>query len=278
MCAIDPVSGPRGMRRSFPASAGDRAFLGMSLLLFAAGATASIVGGVSMSAMGGMPMPGGWTLSMTWTRGCGQTWPGVATGFLGMWMAMMPAMMLPSLGPTLWRYRDEAGRAGAARPGLLAALAGTGYFLVWNAVGVAVFPLGAAVATVELQHPTLARAVPALGGAVVLLAGALQFSSWKRRRLIACAALSGGNRAPPACAAAAWRAGLRLGWHCSASCVGFTAILLVLGAMDLRVTALVTLAITAERLVPTRHHASRTIGLLTVVAGGVLIVGGIEPA
>lgn len=277
MCAIDPVSGPRGMRRVLPASAGDRAFLGVSVLLFAAGTTASIVGGVSMSAMGGMPMPGGWTLSMTWTRGCGQTWPGVATGFLGMWMAMMLAMMLPSLGPTLWRYRDAAGRVGAARPGLLAALAGTGYFLVWNAFGAAVFPLGAALAALAMQQPVLARAVPSATGAVVLLAGALQFSSLKSRRLAACGGLSSGDGSLPIRAAAAWRAGLRLGWHCSGSCIGFTAVLLVRGVMDLCVMALITASITAERLVPARHGAARIVGLAALVAGGVLIIRGIGP-
>lgn len=277
MCASDPVSGPRGMRRMLPASAGDRAFLGVSVLLFAVGATASIAGGVSMSAMGGMPMPGGWILSMTWTRGCGQTWPDVAASFLGMWMAMMLAMMLPSLVPALWRYRAALGRAGAARPGPLATLAGAGYFLVWNAFGAAVFPLGAVLAAIELRQPALARAVPLVSGAVVLLAGAFQFSPWKTRRLDACGGLSSGDGSLPVRAAAAWRAGLRLGWHCSGNCVGFTAILLVLGAMDLGVMALVTVAITAERLVPARHGATRTIGLVMLVAGGALIVRGIGP-
>ena len=55
--------------------------------------------------MDGMPMPGGWTMSMTWMRMPGQTWPGAAASFLGMWIVMMVAMMLPSLVPMLWRYR-----------------------------------------------------------------------------------------------------------------------------------------------------------------------------
>jgi hypothetical protein len=40
-----------------------------------------------MSAMG-MPMPGGWTMSMAWMRMPGQTWLGAATSFLGMWVVM----------------------------------------------------------------------------------------------------------------------------------------------------------------------------------------------
>ena len=67
-----------------------------------------------MSAMGEMPMPGGWTMSMAWMRMPGQTWPGAAASFLGMWVVMMVAMMLPSLVPMLWRYRQARtrGRAG----------------------------------------------------------------------------------------------------------------------------------------------------------------------
>jgi hypothetical protein len=52
----------------------ERAFFGVSALLFAASAAATIVWCASMSAMGGMPMPGGWTMSMAWMRMPGQTW------------------------------------------------------------------------------------------------------------------------------------------------------------------------------------------------------------
>jgi predicted metal-binding membrane protein len=47
--------------------------------------------------MGEMPMPGRWTMPMAWMRMPGQTWPGAAASFLGMWVVMMVAMMLPSL-------------------------------------------------------------------------------------------------------------------------------------------------------------------------------------
>jgi predicted metal-binding membrane protein len=85
--------------------ASQRAFLGVSGLLFAASAAATIGWSASMPAMCGMPMPGGWTMSMAWMRMPGQTWSGAAASFLGMWVVMMVAMMLPSLVPMLWRYR-----------------------------------------------------------------------------------------------------------------------------------------------------------------------------
>ncbi len=71
------------------------AFFGAALLLFIASTAITVVWCRSMSAMGGMPMAGGWTLSMTWMRMPGQTWAGVTTKFLGMWVVMMMAMMLP---------------------------------------------------------------------------------------------------------------------------------------------------------------------------------------
>jgi predicted metal-binding membrane protein len=81
-------------------------FLGISALIFAASAAVTIVWCASMSSMGGMTMPGGWTMSMTWMRMPGQSWPGAAASFLGMWIVMMVAMMLPSLVPMLARYRQ----------------------------------------------------------------------------------------------------------------------------------------------------------------------------
>src|ERR1700741_312249 len=145
----------------------ERAFFGVSALLFAASAAMTIVWCASMSAMGEMPMPGGWTMSMAWMRMPGQTWPGAAASFLSMWVVMMVAMMLPSLVPMLWRYRQAVGRTGETRLGRLTALVGVGYFFVWTVFGMAAFPLGVALAAVEMQLPALARAVPSAIGVVV---------------------------------------------------------------------------------------------------------------
>src|ERR1700726_2077688 len=122
-----------------------RAFLGVSTLIFAASAAVTIVWCASMSALGEMPMPGGWTMSMAWMRMPGQTWPRAAASFLGMWIVMMVAMMLPSLVPMLWRYRQAVGRPGETRLGPLTALVGVGYFFVWTVVGMAAFTMGIAL-------------------------------------------------------------------------------------------------------------------------------------
>src|SRR5947209_7224756 len=166
--------------------ASQQACFGVSPLLFAASAAMTIIWCASMSAMGGMPMPGGWTMSMAWMRMPGQTWQGAAASFLGMWVVMMVAMMLPSLVPMLWRYRRAVGRFGEARLDRLTTLVGVGYYFVWTVFGMAAFPLGVALATVEVQQPALARAVPLAVGAIVLIAGALQFTAWKARHLARC--------------------------------------------------------------------------------------------
>ena len=254
--------------------ASERAFLGISVLLFAASATATIGSGVSMSAMGGMAMPGGWTMSMAWMRMPGQSWPGAAATFVAMWSVMMAAMMLPSLVPMLRRYRRAVGGVGAARLALLTALVAAAYFLVWNLAGLVAFPLGAALAAAEMQWPALARAVPAVVGVVVLAAGALQFTGWKARRLACCRAVPGCGLTVSPDVAIAWRHGLHLGLDCLTCCVGPTAILLAVGVMDLRAMAVVTAAITAERLAPAGDRVARLTGAAAVMAGLILLMRG----
>jgi len=243
----------------------------VAALLFTASAATTIVWCGSMSAMGEMPMPGGWTMSMAWMRMPGQTWPGAAASFLGMWVVMMVAMMLPSLVPMLRHYQRAVGKAGETRLGWLTALVSLGYFFVWTVVGLAAFPLGVAAAAVEMQKPVLARAVPVAVGAVVLMGGALQLTRWKARQLACCREAPGPGRALPADAGTAWRHGLGLGVHCTHCCAGLTAILLVIGVMDLRAMAVVTAAITLERLAPAGAQVARAVGAVAVGAGLVLI-------
>ncbi|RKT13885.1 putative metal-binding membrane protein [Paraburkholderia sp. RAU2J] len=247
-------------------------FVGVCMLCLAASAAATIIGSASMAAMGDTPMPGGWTMSTLWTRMCGQTWAEVAASFIGMWIVMMVAMMLPSLVPMLWRYREAVGRATQARAGWLTVLVAVGYFVVWTALGVVVFGLGAVFAALVTRVPALARAVPGAIGVVVLIAGALQFTGWKARQLECCRNAPGRCRKLPADACTAWRHGLRLGLHCGCCCAGLTAILLVVGVMDLRAMAVVTTAITSERLLPGGKRVAQVIGTVVVGAGMVLIV------
>jgi predicted metal-binding membrane protein len=247
------------------------AFFSVSALVLAASAAGTIIWCASMSAMGEMSMPGGWTMSMVWMRMPGQTWPAAGASFMGMWVVMMVAMMLPCLVPMLWRYRQALAHTGKRRLGPLTALVGVGYFFVWTVFGMIAYPAGVALAAVEMQQPALANAVPTAAGVVVLIAGGLQFTVWKARQLACCRAAPGRGCKLPADAGTAWRCGLHLGVHCSSCCAALTAILLVVGVMDLRVMAVVTAATTLERLAPAGERVARAIGAL-VVGSGMLLV------
>ena len=209
-------------------------------------------------------------MSMAWMRMPGQTWPVAAAAFVAMWTAMMIAMMLPSLVPMLGRYRQAVDRVGAARLDVLTAVVAIGYFAVWSALGAAIFPLGAVLAVAQMRLPALARAVPIAAGVVVMLAGAVQLTAWKARHL-AFGRDTARVRALPADAGAAWRHGVCLGVHCSYCCAGLTASFLALGVMDLRVMAVVTVAITVERLAPAGARVARVVGVVGIGAGVQLI-------
>jgi predicted metal-binding membrane protein len=249
------------------------AFWGVSALVFAASTAGTIAWCASMSgaAMPEMPMPGGWTMSMAWMRMPGQTWAGAAASFLGMWVVMMVAMMLPSLLPMLRRYRAAVRTgAGRSRLGRLTAIVGLGYFFVWTLFGVAVFPLGVALAELEMKAAPLARAVPFAVGAVVLLGGLLQLTAWKARQL-ACCRDAGCGHTLAADALTAWRHGLRLGVHCCRCCAGLMAILLCIGVMDLRAMLIIAAAITIERVAPAGERVARGTGAVFAAAGLVLV-------
>ncbi|WP_043203980.1 DUF2182 domain-containing protein [Paraburkholderia acidipaludis] len=248
-----------------------RVWIGVAALVFSAATAMTIAICVSMASKGGVPMAGGWTMSMAWARMCGQTWGGAATAFVGMWTAMTVAMMLPVLAPALRRSHGAA----AGRGGVLcvtgAALA-AGYFAVWIGMGAALYPAGTALAGLALRTPALARAVPWGSGVALLMAGWFQASAVKMRYLACCRAATSCAPAARSGARAALRHGVRLGLHCSGCCAGFTVMLLAVGVMDLRAMACAAAAIFAERFAPGGERVARTTGLLIVAAGLVMIL------
>jgi predicted metal-binding membrane protein len=216
----------------------------------------------SMSAMPGMEMPGGWTMSMAWMRMPGQSWSGAAATFLGMWTVMMVAMMLPVLVPALARYR--AANRGHGRLGRQTSLVAAGYFTVWTLSGCAAYPPCVALAEAAMRVPELSHAMPFATALAVMGAGLLQFTPWKARALASC-------RETPACCGprtreSAWRLGLRLGMKCAQCCLGPTAVLLAVGVMELRAMAVVAGVIAAERLAPADRRVAQISGAIAVTA------------
>ena len=218
-----------------------------------------------------MPMPGAELVSMMWTRMPDQSWPGAAASFVGMWVAMLLPMMLPAVAPVLWRHRQAAAVSGATSPGARTAIAGAGYASVWALLGVAVFPLGASVAELVMAEPALRHALPIAVGFVVVIAGAIQLTSWKARRLACCRQESRCHALRQAGAGDAWRDGTRLGLRCIACCGNLMLIPLVIGVMDMSVMAAVGAAIAVERLAPRGERVARVTGVMIVATGALLV-------
>ncbi|WP_322048812.1 DUF2182 domain-containing protein [Paraburkholderia sp. J67] len=259
-----------------------RALFGLAaLLLFAASATATVLRYTSMATMSGTPMPGGWTLSATWLPLCGRTWLQTAVAFVAMWSTMMPAMMLPALAPMLWRERGTL----TIQSGWLTIVRAIGYFSVWLFAGVVVFPLGAAMASLAVREPSLARLAPGAAGIVVVLAGLIQCTLWKAKRLASCHSMRGCHDkspmgappmgappkgAPPMGARVALREGTRLALHCLCCCGNWMAVLLATGVMDRQATLIVSAVIAVERLA-SRGPLVRIVGMASIGAGVMLI-------
>src|SRR5262249_3848465 len=145
---------------------------------------------------------------------------------------------------------EAVGRTGETCLSRLTALVGVGYFFVWTVLGMAAYPLGVALAAVEMRQAALARAVPIAAGGIVLIAGAHQLTGWKARPLACCRAAPGGARRLPATAAPAWRPGLRLGPHCAQCCAGLMLTPLLIGVRALRAMPLGAAPLIAKRPPP----------------------------
>ena len=192
-------------------------------------------------------------------------WAGAPVTFVATWMAMMVPMMLPSLAPALRAYHRVIHASGVARhPARSTAAMAAGYYAVWAGVGAVLLALGAALAVVSRRLPALAHGDPFVTGVVVLVAGILQLTAWKAHHLACCGAVSMRGQG-------AWRDGVRLGVHCCLSCTGPMAVLLAVGVMDLRAMAVVTAAITAERVAPDGRRVARVIGALGIAVGLALV-------
>jgi predicted metal-binding membrane protein len=205
-------------------------------------------------------MPGGWSMSTIWTPSPDHGWTGSFALFVLMWAVMMLAMMLPSLTPALIHFR----RDGAA-PVDVVRVAGA-YFFVWTIFGAIAYPIGAVLAGVAIHHDSIAPAVPLLTAAVLLVAGVVQWTPWKRHHLLCC-------RAARPCEmerAGAWRTGIKLGVHCAQCCLAIMTFMLLAGSMEWRVMLVVTIVITLERVAPRPATVARLTGTIMIVAAAYL--------
>jgi predicted metal-binding membrane protein len=184
--------------------------------------------------------------------------------FLGVWVVMMAAMMLPSVAPTVALYS----RMTRVRSPLLPLLFATGYFVVWGAVGALAFAV-VAVAGDALAWDEAGRWI---GGVTLVVAAAYELTPLKHVCLQKC-------RSPLGFLLGAWRDGragaLQMGARHGAWCVGccwaLMASLFALGVMSIAWMAFVAGLIAAEKILPWRRVA--TYGTAAVLlALGVLLL------
>jgi predicted metal-binding membrane protein len=125
---------------------------------------------------------------------------------------------------------------------------------------VVTFPVGAAVAEFMMRVPGVSRWAPVAASVIVAIAGLVQLTAWKRHQLECCGQSADGDGVLVGSARVAWRLGVRLGVRCVRCCASLTAVLLVIGVMNLGAMAAVAGAIAAERLLPAGNRLARGIG------------------
>jgi len=170
--------------------------------------------------------------------------------FLGVWVVMMAAMMLPSLAPTAAVYARMTRRRGVVAPLVFTA----GYLFVWGAVGVlayGLYRLGRDTLGSELAWNAGGRW---LAASIVAGAAAYELTPLKDACLAKC-------RSPRGFLLGHWREGwwgaAQMGgghavW-CMGCCWAMMAALFALGVMSLTWTAVVAALIALEKMLPWRR-------------------------
>jgi predicted metal-binding membrane protein len=195
--------------------------------------------------------------------------------FVGVWLVMMAAMMLPAVSPTVALYARMTRRQSLNRP-----LAFTsGYLFVWGAAGTcayALYELGRLALGAQLAWHVGGRW---FAGGMLAAAAAYELTPFKDVCLGKC-------RSPFAFLIGTWREGVRgafaMGSKHAAWCLGccwaLMAALFALGVMSILWMAVVAGLITIEKVLPWRRVAiwSTTL-LLLALALGVLAAPGSVP-
>src|SRR5262249_35681784 len=167
--------------------------------------------------------------------------------FLGVWVVMMAAMMLPSIAPTVALYS----RMTRSREPLSPLLFTAGYLVTWAAAGVAAFALAAFGDRVAGNVLAWARAARWAAAATLLVAAVYELTPLKDVCLGKC-------RSPLGFLVGFWREGrlgaLRMGAKNGAWCVGccwaLMASLFALGVMSITWMVGVAALIAVEKTVP----------------------------
>ncbi|ORW10002.1 DUF2182 domain-containing protein [Mycobacterium kyorinense] len=174
--------------------------------------------------------------------------------FAGMWIAMLAAMMLPGIIPLVARSSHARPLAGTA--------VASGYLAVWLPTAAIAFAALTALNEVSQPSPWLRRA----GGAVIALAGAYQFTRYKRQ-------LSENDCGRGQLGVAeAFESGLSHGVRCLGSSWALMAVLLVVGVMNVGWMAVISVVTVAEKAWPQRRTLRFGIGLTLIALGFAILL------
>ena len=110
---------------------------------------------------------------------------GSAGWYLGIWVTMMAAMMLPSATPMVLLFSKVASGS-TDRAGLATGLFVTGYLIVWTGFGLVAYGLFRLVRGLDPSFLAWEREGPVVAGAAIVLAGIYQLTPMKRACLRHC--------------------------------------------------------------------------------------------
>jgi predicted metal-binding membrane protein len=195
-----------------------------------------------------------WAVTIERMRGMDDG-PGTDLGgvgwYLGVWVTMMAAMMLPTIVPAA---RRVARRAVVGRTLLFAA----GYLAVWTVFGLVAYGVYRLVGSLDVGRLAWDRDGPLAAGAVIAAAGLYELTSVKRRSLGRCRVSAPGG---------AIRSGILHGRDCVGCSGALMAVLFVLGVMSLVWMAVVAVVIFAEKVLPRGPRLVPVVALALVVLG-----------
>jgi predicted metal-binding membrane protein len=172
--------------------------------------------------------------------------------YLGIWVTMTAAMMLPSEAPA-------ALLLARLRRGLPAMLFLAGYLAVWTAYGLAAYGLFRLVTSLDTGWLAWDEGGPYAAGAVIAAAGIYELTPLKRLSLRRCRS--------PHTDTPALRAGLADGLHCVGSSGGLMAVLFALGLMSVFWMVVVAAVIFAEKVLPQGLLLRRPVAIALLALG-----------
>lgn len=186
-----------------------------------------------------------------------------------MWAIMMVGMMVPTAAPMTMMYAAVARKAARDQTPVPPTLVfASGYVVLWTLFSVIASLAQWGFDQAAMLSPMMVATSPALGGGLLLVAGAYELTPFKRVCLDHC-------RSPVHFLSAHWRPGVagafRMGVEHGAFCVGccwaLMGLLFVGGVMNLLWVGTIAFFVLVQKLMPHGQVTSR-------LAGGALIVAG----